>query len=81
LANAFETNVARMPPRPENAVRTQRATSDDHASTGSPWEHNRNISRYRQAIPLPLRTITRLTGTKGISRYRNAENNAIQREN
>src|SRR6201984_2639123 len=31
-------------------------------------EHNRNISRYRQAIPLPLRTIPRLTGTKGISR-------------
>src|ERR1700740_340231 len=34
-------------------------------------EHNRNISRYRQAIPLPLRTIPRLTGTKGISRFLN----------
>src|ERR1700751_5363149 len=34
-------------------------------------EHNRNISRYRQAIPLPLGTIPRLTGTKGISRLPN----------
>jgi hypothetical protein len=31
-----QTDAARMPLRPENAVRTQHATSDDHASTGSP---------------------------------------------
>src|ERR1700748_1943064 len=38
-----------------------------HRTIMLPPARHRNIFRYRQAIPLPLRTIPRLTGTKGIS--------------